>query len=315
VLFAAVNDIGRAWKASKCLAALATPGKTPTALLEYCATGMKQSDALSLVKLVQGTMKLTTDGAPLGVEDAEASPKLGALQAVVKSAGIRSLLALPIMEGDQQLGVVVLEQCDRRRRWRPAEITVLKSIVDQMAMATSTVKLRSLVKNLAVTDERSGMLTRASYLDCLLAETARAQKQGSTLCVALMQFGKADLVGEAGEEGMRRLMDDVGHSMTAHLRQNDLAIKYDSSTVALVLPDTKGPEAMQVMDKIRRLMSSIKLAGKPSPPVTFGLAEPILDSGIDAVDSVTELINRAEDALEAACKEGLGTGKLLTVEF
>ena len=313
VLFTAVNDVGRAWKASKCVAALCTPGKTPSALLEYCATGMKQSDAMSLVKLVHGTMKLGADGSAVSVEDAEASPALASLQPVIKASSIRSILAIAMFEGDQQLGVVVLEQCDRRRKWIPKEVAVLKSLVEQMAMAISHVKLRGLMKSLAVTDERTGMLNRGSYVDCLLAETSRATKQGGTLSVALLQFGRgAQFVREAGQDNIKKFIEEVGQAMTSHLRPNDVAIRYDATTLALVMPDTKGPEAMQVMDKLRKLVGGIRLGDKGSPPMTFGLAEPILGNGTEPVDSVTELINRVEDALEGAHKDGVGMGKLLT---
>src|ERR1051326_5603529 len=44
VLFTAVNDIGRHFNASRCVAGLCTPGKPPSAALEYCAPGVKQSD-------------------------------------------------------------------------------------------------------------------------------------------------------------------------------------------------------------------------------------------------------------------------------
>ncbi len=313
VLFTAVNDVGRAWKASKCMASLSTPGKTPSALLEYCATGMKQSDAMSLVKLVHGTMKACADGSALSVEDAEASPALAALQPVIKASSIRSLLAIAMFEGDQQIGVVVLEQCDRRRKWKPKEVTVLKNLVEQMAMAISHVKLRGLMKSLAVTDERTGMLNRGSYVDCLLAETARATKQGGTLSVALLQFGRgAQFVREAGQDNIKKFIEEVGQAMTSHLRPNDVAIRYDSTTLALVMPDTKGQEAMLVMDKLRKLVGGIRLGEKPSPPMSFGVAEPILGNGTEPVDSVTELINRVEDALEGAYKDGVGMGKLLS---
>jgi hypothetical protein len=51
--------------------------------------------------------------------------------------------------------------------------------------------------------------------------------------------------------------------------------------------------------------------GERVPPFTYGVVEPIRDPATDAVDSVTELINRAEQALEAAHKAGGNTGKLL----
>jgi diguanylate cyclase (GGDEF)-like protein len=311
VLFAAVNDVGRTWRVSKCVAAMCTPGKTPSALLEFCASGQKQSDAFNLVKLVQAAMKISGDGSPQAVEDAESSVKLQPFVTTVKALGVKSMLALPMMEGDGQIGVMILEQCDRRRKWRSSEVMVLKTVADQMVMAASHVKLRTLMKSLAVTDERTGMLMRGAYLDCLLAEVARWQQQGGEICVALAQFGRGvALVREAGEEAVRKFMDEAGLAINSHLRQNDVAIRYDSTTLALVMPGTKGSDGLQVMEKMRRIVSSAKLSER-IPPFTYGVVEPVRDTETDAVDSVTELINRAEQALEEAHKAGGNTGKLL----
>jgi len=312
VLFTAVNDIGRTWRVSKCVAALGSPGKTPSALLEFCATGMKQSDGMSLVKLIHGAMKMATDGQPQAFEDAESSPKLAAIAPIIKALGVKSLLVLPMMEGDQQTGMVLLEQCDRRRKWRASEVMVLKSIADQMVMASSHVKLRTLMKSLAVTDERTGMLTRAAYIDCLMAETSRLQQQGGGMCVALVQFGRVNqLAKESGEDALRKFMDEAGLAVASHLRQNDMAIRYDSNTLALVMPGTKGSDGMQVMEKMRRIVGSVKISERV-PSFTYGVVEPVNDQVTDAVDSVTELINRAEQALEEAQKDGGNVGKLLT---
>ncbi len=311
VLFAAINDVGRTWHASKCVAAMCAPGKTPSVLLEYCASGQKQSDAFNLVKLIQAAQKIAADGAPQAVDDAESSTKLQPFLATVKALSVKSLLALPLMEGDQQIGVMILEQCDRRRKWRSSEMMVLKAVADQMVMAASHVKLRSLMKSLAVTDERTGMLMRGAYLDCLLAEVSRWQQQGGEICVALVQFGQGlALVREAGEEAVRKFLDEAGLTINSHLRQNDVAIRYDSTTLALVMPGTKGGDGLQVMEKMRRIVSGVKIAERV-PPFTYGVVEPIRDPDSDSVDCVTEMINRAEHALEEAHQAGGNIGKLL----
>ncbi len=313
VLFAAVNDIGRNWRVNRCVAGLCSPGKSPSALLEYCSTGTKQSDVMSIVKLLIGIQRLTGDGRPLAIEDVESSAKVAPLGPVLKAQGVRSLLALPLMDSDQHQGALILEQ-DRRRRWRPNEIAVLESIANQMVMTTSHVRLRSLVKSLAVTDERTGMLNRSSYTDCLLSEVARAQKQGGTVCVLLWQFGRGNqLVREHGEEAVRKFVDEAGQVIMSHLRQNDVAIKYDPTTVALVCPDTKSQDIFFVVEKMRKLLAGVRLADGSTPTSPVGIAEAIIeaDGAMDAVDSVTELINRAEEALAAAQKETGNAGKLL----
>ncbi|HEX3093366.1 MAG TPA: hypothetical protein VHW72_12120, partial [Candidatus Angelobacter sp.] len=70
VLFTAVNDIGRHFNASRCVAGLCTPGKPPSAALEYCAPGVKQSDVMAIVRLIGLTQQLAANG-PVTISNAK----------------------------------------------------------------------------------------------------------------------------------------------------------------------------------------------------------------------------------------------------
>ena len=312
VLSTSVNEIGKTWRVSRCVAGLCTPGKPPSAALEFCATGMKQSDVMSIVKLVTTLVQITSDGNPLGVEDAASSAKVSRLAAVIQALEIKSLLALPLMDSDQPIGVVILEQCDRMRRWRSNEIMVLNTVVDQMVIATSHVKLRSLMKTLAVADERSGLLNRNSYIDCLLSESVRGQKQATPLSVVLLRFGYSpQRMRDLGEEAVQQFMQEASQTLVGHLRQNDIAVRYDRTTLALVLPDTKGKDSFFVVDKLRKVLGGIKVGEREGLPLSAGIAEAVLADKMDPVDGVTELVNRLEAALEAALSEGVPSKILL----
>ncbi len=310
VLSTIVSEIGKTWKASRCVAGLGAPGKSPSAALEFCAPEMKPSDGMSLGKLVASLSQFTMNGEPLAIEDVASSSQLSQLSSVIQALGVRSLLALPLMDADQPAGVVVLQQCDRSRRWRPNEIIAVKAIVDQMMISISHIKLRSLMK--AVSDESSGLLNRSSYLDCLMAEISRAQKQSMPLSVALLQMEcEQPAIRELGDNHIQQFMQQAAQVLVSNLRQNDIGVRYDSTTLALVLPGTRGKDSISVVDKIRKVLGGMKVANSVSPPMSVGIAEAVVDGKIDAADSVTELINRLVAALETAQKEGCGNKLLL----
>ena len=309
VLSTGISEIGETWQVSRCVVGLCAPGKPPTTIQEYVAEGIPQSDRNSVAPLVASLVQLTLGGDPLAVEDVKAATDLSQIAPVIESLRISSLLALPLVEADRSSGVVVLEQCDRTHRWDSQQVVAVKTIVDQMAMAMSHVKLRSLMK--AVADESSGLLNRSAYVDCLLSETARGQKQNTTLSVALLQFGKGlQTVRELGEGSVREYMQEAAQALAGHLRQNDIGVRYDITTLAMVLNNTNGKDALPVVDRIRKVMSHIRIGERKGLPVTVGVAEAVLRGGIEPDDSVTELINRVEAALETAHTEG-ASSKLL----
>src|ERR1700723_779699 len=196
--------------------------------------------------------------------------------------------------------------------WGAAEVLVIRTLSDQVWIALNNAGLRRLVKNLSVTDEKSGLLKRASYLDLLQAETRRGLQQGTTVTVLLMQFGRRSaLIKEYGEQSVTAVMEQIGQLFSANIRTNDLAFRYEATTVALVLGDTGEKEALLAVEKLRRLLTEVRFPGKDKA-VEFraGLAQAVMRQHFDPVDIVTEVANRADHALELATAQG--AGKIVT---
>jgi len=304
VLFAAVNDIGKHFNASRCVAGLCTVGKPPSAALEFCAPGIKQSDVMSIVKLIALTQNLAANG-PVAISNAANGRELETVREIVRALNIESLLAVPLMDSGEQSGILILEQCGPRQ-WQQTDIVVLRTIAEQMVLAVSNARLRTLMKTLAVTDERSGLLKRSSYLDVLLSEVRRSLQQHAPLTLMLLHYGKAStLLKEIGETQVENLMQQISQILASHIRQNDVAVRYDTTSVALVLSDTSEKNAFLVVDKMRKVLASVKIPGTDrNPPMSVGIAEAVLLEKFDPADIVTEVINRVETALELARAEG-----------
>ena len=172
--------------------------------------------------------------------------------------------------------------------------------------------LRRLVKNLSVTDEKSGLLKRSSYLDLLLAETKRAVQNASALSVLLMQFGRSSaMIKEYGEGAVAAAMEKVGQQFTANIRSNDLAFRYDTTTIAIILGDTAEKEGLMAIEKLRKTIAGVRIDtkdGSTGEAMEFsaGLAQAVVREGYDPIDIVTEVINRAEHALTVSLTHGPG---------
>ncbi len=321
VLTTAVNEIGGHWELSRCVAAMRTPGSPPTAVQEFCGKGVKAGTS-AVVKAVMCALQdialSSSSGEPLIIADAQQAAELQPVRNAVVELGTSAVMAFPLSNGEDSVGVLALLH-NKPRAWPQTDAVVLKTLADQMVIALNNAGLRRLVKNLSVTEEKSGLLKRSSYIDLLLAESKRAAQNASPLSVLLLQFGRsAALLKEYGEAAIDGVMEKIGQQIAANIRTNDLAFRYDTTTIALILGDTAEKEAMLAVEKLRKVISEVRLPSKDESgkghalEFSAGLAEAVVRESYDPVDIVTEVINRAEFAL--ATSLGQGPGKVVALK-
>ena len=312
VLKIAVKEIGEHWEATRCIAVMGRPGLPATAMDEFCAEGSARAGASAVGELMACLQRATTNGEPLVIQDAAKAASLQSAKKSVESLGASSILAVPLSDGSETAGLLLVVH-KQPRAWQPGDLLVLKSLADQMLIALNNVGLRRLVNNLSVTDEKSGLLKRASYLDLLLAESRRAMQNSATLSVLLVRFGKSSaMLKEYGEAEVESVMERAGQLLATNIRSNDLAFRYDTTTIAILLGETAEKEGLAAVEKLRKITSEARWPAKDGAaegqPVQFsaGLAEAVIRSEYDPVDVVTEVINRAEHALSQAMAQGIG---------
>jgi len=311
VLTTAVNEIGAHWEVSRCVASMRTPGSAPTAVQEFCGKGVKEGSRAAIKEVMNALQDMASEE-PVIISDAQRGPELQNVRNAVTELGVTAVLALPLSNGEDSVGVLALLH-NKPRAWPHTDAVVLKTLADQMVIALNNAGLRRLVKNLSVTEEKSGLLKRGSYLDLLLAESKRAVQNAAPLSVLLLQFGRsAALVKEYGEAAVESVMDKIGQQFAANIRTNDLAFRYDTTTIALILGDTAEKEAMMAIEKLRKIIAGVHLPPKDGTQrghameFSAGLAEAVVRENYDSIDIVTEVINRAEHALATSVAQGPG---------
>ena len=312
VLTTAAKELGVHWETTRCVAAMGKPGLTPTAMEEYCAEGYPKGSVKMLGQVATCLQQAASGAEPLVIQDAQKSQPAQAVRQALAELHASSILVVPLIDGEEPVGVLLLMH-SRARVWQPADVVVLRTLAEQMVIALNNAGLRRLVKNLSVTDEKSGLLKRASYIDLLLAESKRAMQNAAPLSLLLMQFGKsAAMIKEYGEAEVTGAMERIGQLISANIRSNDLAFRYDTTTIALILGDTAQKEATLAVEKLRKVIADVRLPGKDGAdkkqPLVFsaGLAEAVVKQDYDPVDIVTEVINRAEHALATSLVQGPG---------
>jgi diguanylate cyclase (GGDEF)-like protein len=310
VMTTAANEIGGQWKATRCVVVTRKPGQRSTSTKEYCAPGVKPAAPDALEKIAGAVQELALQRAgTVSSGNIQLASELQGIRGALDQLGVVSMLAVSLSDGSEPVGILMVMQ-SASLAWNSNELVVLKTLCDQIVIALNNAGLRRLVKSLSVTDERSGLLKRASYLDLLMAETRRNVQQSTPVSVLLMRFGdKAAMLKEFGEAAVEAMMQQIGQLFAANIRQNDLAFRYETTTIAITLGETAEKEGILAAEKLQRLAAQVKVPEKEQQiPMRFnaGLAEAVIRAEFDPVDIVTEVVNRAEQALQAAVAQGAG---------
>jgi diguanylate cyclase (GGDEF)-like protein len=300
MLNTAVNEVGPYLRANRALAVVGAPGRPPEMAAEFCGTGVKPAPGAQVVLLLAQMEKAKPDElGGLVVQAAEGS--------ILRDLGLETALGVTILDKETQTpaGMLVAATADGHK-WKPNEVYFLQAIGDQMLMSVSHTRLRSLVRRMGVSDERSGLLSRSSYVSCLLTEADRAKSQGTPLSLAVLQIDRGgEILRQQGEPPVERFLEQLARALQPIVRQNDVAVKYTAWSLAFILPDTTLPGAQNLADKLRRAASGLRLPWDSTQiTLSAGIVEAVPKTDYDSEDIVTDLINRAELSIEEARKKG-----------
>ena len=300
MLNTAVIEVGAYLNVSRALAAIGTPGKPPEIAAEFCTEGMSPAPGAQMVLLLAHMEKAQPDELGGLTVNATEGPILSQL-------GLATALGVSITDKETQApaGMLIVGHA-RERKWKPNETYFLQAIGDQMLMSVSHTRLRSLVRRMGVSDERSGLLSRSSYQGCLLTEADRSRTQGTPLSLAILQIDRGpEILRQQGETPVERLLEQLARSLQPIVRQNDVAVKYSSWALAFILPDTTLAGAQNLADKLRRAASGVR-SPWDSVQITLsaGIVQAVAKPEYESEDIVTDLMNRAEISVEEARKRG-----------
>lgn len=300
VLSTAVREIGKYLGVRRCIAIVGTAGEKSQLTAEYASSGLKSASATALASVGAALTKRTPEA--LGDISAQVSQI-----AELRALDVETVLGIPLTDKDTQAPAGILFVGDAAARaWKPNESYFLQAVGDQIMISVNHTRLRSLVRTLAVADEKTGLLGRGAYLDCLLAESKRSRTQGTPLALVILQVDHGpEILREEGDAALEAYMNQVARAVEPSIRQGDLGVKYTAWSLAFVLPDTSREHAEELAKKLRKLAAQVQPEWAKKP-LTVGavVADASARPADENEDRVTEWINRAEFGLDEIRRRG-----------
>jgi diguanylate cyclase (GGDEF)-like protein/PAS domain S-box-containing protein len=129
---------------------------------------------------------------------------------------------------------------------------VAKDITDRKRLEQEHQDLLDRVEALARTDPTTGLPNRRSWEEEVQGAVARAQRQGTSLAVALVDLDRFKLFNDThGHPAGDALLAEAAGRWRMTLRVTDFIARYGGEEFALVLPDCPADEALLVLERLR----------------------------------------------------------------
>jgi len=220
------------------------------------------------------------------------------------SAGLntRSELCVPLNSGEEVIGVINMES-KFTEAYKNADLKLLTTFADQLAIAIQRSRLFEQVQKLAVTDELTGLTNRRHFFKLAQAEFDRAMRYGHPVSVIMMDV---DQFKEVNDSYGHAVGDTVLRGIAARLMDNcrkvDILARYGGEEFVMMLPETSLASASEAAERTRLYVSQTALdseVGEIDVTISLGVAE-ISSPPAD----LQSLLNRADQALLRAKGDG-----------
>jgi diguanylate cyclase (GGDEF)-like protein len=305
------------------------PGQLNSLVLKTLARQVRaQTGALALYLPAEDALAIVaTTGYPLSiVEHLRIRPGEGLIGGVYKSGkavvgdsgrggGKRlryrtdSYMLLPIVAGNERLGVIALTDRSDGRRFDARDFASARVMVSSAAAAFSRQRLHERLEKLtelATVDPVTGLFNRRYLETRLEAEVERARRQGQDLALLLIDIDDFKRVNDTrGHLEGDRILRDVADLLRAGVRIFDVCARYGGEEFVIVMPAASALVAQQVAERIRLRVE--RNFSNDSPAVTVSVGVGMLDSATTA-DELVDVADRALIAAKRAGKNLVWTG-------
>lgn len=181
----------------------------------------------------------------------------------------------------------------KRRTGRRDEAAEISQGVNELLELVDRLNVR------ASTDALTGALNRHGFNEVAAGELQRAQRYHRDLSLIIADVDHFKRINDSHGHAVGDLvLRELSRLIRENLRGTDIFARWGGEEFIILTPETSVEDAVQLAEKLRRLMESFRTEGLPAFTSSFGLA------GCEKVDNLDTLFAKADQALYHAKEAG-----------
>jgi diguanylate cyclase (GGDEF)-like protein len=212
-----------------------------------------------------------------------------------------SYLCVPLAESSKIAGALVVFS-DAAHVFQEDERVLFEHAGKQLGQAVVNARAHERVRHQAITDKLTGAYNRHYLDDFLNIEVKRSMRYQRPIALLMLDLDHFRLCNErGGHQAGDKALRDVVQLMNMGIRSVDLVVRYGGEEFLMVLPETDAQGAMEVAERIRRLIDKHNF---PCGELTASIGVTSTEYQNDDKPNGEELIGRADKALYRAKADG-----------
>ncbi|HIE52631.1 MAG TPA: diguanylate cyclase [Armatimonadetes bacterium] len=253
-----------------------------------------------------GKPQVTWEGKPLQVEVLPRTPAQPFPHHRLSPPEVLSdLLCVPLVAQEKPIGVVVLRATPGSAPFTQEDVSLLQAFANQAAVAIENARLYRAIHQLAITDPLTGLFNRRHFESRLGIELARADRAQQPVSLVLLDIDHFKPFNDRfGHLCGDRLLKRLAHFVQGAVRRIDVVARIGGEEFAIILPLTGKQGALIVADNLRRGVAALEFEGDGDQPVVHKTISLGVATYPDDAEAAEALLQRADEALYRAKREG-----------
>ncbi|OEF06511.1 GGDEF domain-containing protein [Vibrio genomosp. F10] len=164
-----------------------------------------------------------------------------------------------------------------------------------------TGRLVATIYDSSLKDELTKLYNRRALEDLVPKEAARTHRYKHSLSILLIDIDRFKHINDVyGHQAGDKVLRDIGRILQVETRSNDFSFRYGGEEFLVLLPETSGPDAKIVAEKLKNVIARTSMlpSNKEFCSASFGVSELREDEHWESA------IDRADKALYNAKKTG-----------
>jgi len=250
------------------------------------------------------------------INDMRNDPLLETVREQISGLHYNSIIVVPVIKKESVIGTFLLSTASSNALGITTRINKLCQMVANISANAleNAVLFRSLktaseyFEEMAIRDGLTLLYNHRQFYSRLEEEFSRAKRYSAPLSLVFFDLDGFKTVNDSwGHAQGDKVLKQVGEVIQTVARESDVAARYGGDEFAILLPSTTSEGAMELADRLRKIIGDQVFRGLDSLQVTISVGLSTFEK--DNVQSIDQFVHRADKAMYKA--KALGKNQIM----